>query len=77
MRGRGLMLAIELVRDRRSKTPAVEETADIFERTREEGLVMSKSGAHRNVLRMVPPMCITEDDVDFFAEAIGRAFAVA
>jgi alanine-glyoxylate transaminase/(R)-3-amino-2-methylpropionate-pyruvate transaminase len=45
VRGRGLMLAIELVADRRSKAPATKETGDIFERTREEGLVVSKSGA--------------------------------
>ncbi len=70
VRGRGLMLAIEMVSDRRSKTPATEQTAELFERTREHGLVMSKSGAHRNVLRMVPPMCISEDDVAFFAQAM-------
>jgi alanine-glyoxylate transaminase/(R)-3-amino-2-methylpropionate-pyruvate transaminase len=74
VRARGLMLSIELVKDRKSKAPASEETADIFERTREEGLVMSKSGPDRNILRMVPPLCITEDDVPFFAEAIGRSF---
>ena len=74
MRARGLMLSIELVKDRKSKAPASEETADIFERTREEGLVMSKSGPNRNILRMVPPLCIGEDDVPFFAEAIKRSF---
>jgi alanine-glyoxylate transaminase / (R)-3-amino-2-methylpropionate-pyruvate transaminase len=74
VRGRGLMLAIELVKDRRTKEPAVAETARIFERTREEGLVMSKSGAYRNVLRMVPPLCIQESDMDFFADAIDRCF---
>ena len=64
VRGLGLMLAIELVTDRRTKEPAAaitadvfEEaiTADVFEETRYEGLVVSKSGPHRNVLRIVPP----------------------
>jgi alanine-glyoxylate transaminase / (R)-3-amino-2-methylpropionate-pyruvate transaminase len=77
VRGRGLMLAIELVNDRRTKEPAVAETARIFERTREEGLIMSKSGACRNVLRMVPPLCIQESDMDFFADAIDRCFRQA
>ena len=75
VRSHGLMLAIELVKDRRSKTPAAAETADIFEKTRENGIVVSKSGASRNILRMVPPMCIGEDDVAFFEEALGRSFA--
>jgi alanine-glyoxylate transaminase / (R)-3-amino-2-methylpropionate-pyruvate transaminase len=77
VRGRGLMLAIELVKDRRTKEPATAETARIFERTREEGLIMSKSGTYRNVLRMVPPLCIQESDVDFFAYAIDRCFRQA
>ncbi|MEM7224978.1 MAG: aspartate aminotransferase family protein [Pseudomonadota bacterium] len=75
VRGRGLMLAIELVKDRASKEPATEETAAVFEVTREMGLVMSKSGTYRNVLRMCPPLCIEENDVDFFADAIGKSFA--
>jgi alanine-glyoxylate transaminase/(R)-3-amino-2-methylpropionate-pyruvate transaminase len=74
VRGRGLMLAIELVKDRATKEPATAETAEIFEATREKGLVMSKSGVYRNVLRMVPPLCIQKGDVDFFAEAIEQVF---
>jgi len=75
VRGRGLMMAIELVKDRASKEPAIEETARVFEISREEGLVLSKSGPFRSVLRMVPPMCISEDDVDFFANALDACFS--
>jgi alanine-glyoxylate transaminase/(R)-3-amino-2-methylpropionate-pyruvate transaminase len=75
VRSHGLMLAIELVTDRRSKTPAATATADIFEKTREHGLVMSKSGADRNILRMVPPMCIQENDVAQVELALERAFS--
>jgi alanine-glyoxylate transaminase/(R)-3-amino-2-methylpropionate-pyruvate transaminase len=64
VRGRGLMLAIELVTDRTTKAPATRETVDIFEKTREHGLIVSKSGAHKNVLRMVPPMCLQAEDVE-------------
>lgn len=74
VRGRGLMLAIELVKDRKSKAPATEITADIFEKTREHGIVVSKSGAHRNMLRMVPPLCLTEADVDVVEDALARCF---
>ena len=75
VRGRGLMLAIELVTDRKTKTPATEQTAEIFERTGEQGLVVSKSGAHKNILRMVPPMCLQPHDVDAVAHALETCFS--
>lgn len=75
VRSHGLMLAIELVTDRRTKAPAAKETAEIFEKTREHGLVVSKSGANRNILRMVPPMCIQEEDVAWVEDAFDRCFA--
>jgi len=75
VRGKGLMMGIELVKDRQSREPAPEETARIFEKTREFGLIMSKSGTYRNLLRMLPPMCISDNDVDFFVQAFDEAFA--
>lgn len=74
VRGRGLMQAIELVSDRRAKTPATQETAEIFERTRDNGLIVSKSGASRNILRMVPPMCLQMDDLPMVEQALARSF---
>ena len=75
VRGRGLMLAIELVQDRRTKEPASIETAVIFERTRENGLVVSKSGAERNILRLVPPMCLQMSDIPTIEMAFNESFA--
>jgi len=75
VRGRGLMLALDLVKDRKTKAPATEATAEIFERTRAHGLIVSKSGAHKNMLRMVPPMCLQAGDVAAVAEALEAAFA--
>ncbi|MFN4140392.1 aspartate aminotransferase family protein [Aestuariivirga sp.] len=74
VRGRGLMLAIEMVKDRKTKEPDAEVTAAVFENCRAQGLILSKSGPHRSVLRMVPPMCLSIDDVDNVAEGIDRAF---
>jgi alanine-glyoxylate transaminase/(R)-3-amino-2-methylpropionate-pyruvate transaminase len=74
VRGRGLMLAIEMVKDRKTKEPDAEITAAVFENCREQGLILSKSGPHRSVLRMVPPMCLSMDDVDRVADGIDRAF---
>jgi alanine-glyoxylate transaminase/(R)-3-amino-2-methylpropionate-pyruvate transaminase len=74
VRGRGLMLAIEMVKDRKTKEPDAEVTAAVFENCRAQGLILSKSGPHRSVLRMVPPMCLSIDDVDNVAEGLDRAF---
>ncbi|MCR8549153.1 aspartate aminotransferase family protein [Salipiger sp. P9] len=74
VRGTGFMQAIELVRDRETKEPAPEETAFVFERTREHGIVLSKSGNFKNVLRMVPPLCLSMDDVGPVMEAYDRSF---
>jgi len=74
VRGRGLMLAIEMVKDRRTKEPDADITAAVFENCREQGLILSKSGPHRSVLRMVPPMCLTLADVDHVAAGLDRAF---
>jgi alanine-glyoxylate transaminase/(R)-3-amino-2-methylpropionate-pyruvate transaminase len=77
VRGRGLMQAIELVEDRETRAPAAAATAAVFERTREAGIVVSKSGAHRNILRMVPPMCLSLDDVPAIEAALDDCFAHA
>jgi len=58
-----------------TKEPAPEETEFVFERTREHGLVMSKSGTYRNVLRMVPPLCLSMDDVEPVVQAMDRSFS--
>lgn len=75
VRGRGFMQAIELVKDRDTKEPDPEATARVFERTREHGLILSKSGAFKNVLRMVPPLCLSAEDVQPVIDALDRSFS--
>lgn len=75
VRGRGLMLAIELVKDRHTKEPDPISTGRIFELARKEGLVLSKSGPHRSVLRLVPPLCLSLEDVENAADSLERCFA--
>ena len=74
VRGRGLMLAIEMVKDQQSKTPDPETTATVFESARDHGLILSKSGPHRSVLRFVPPLCLGLDDVEPIADALDASF---
>jgi 4-aminobutyrate aminotransferase-like enzyme len=69
------MLAIELVKDRKTKEPDPESTSAVFELARDHGLILSKSGPHRSVLRFVPPLCLSMDDVDTIAEGLEASFS--
>ncbi len=75
VRGLGLMLGVELVRDRGTKEPAKEETLAIMEHAREMGVLLGKGGLDGNTLRIKPPMCITAADVDFALEVLDQALA--
>lgn len=75
VRGKGLMLAIELVSDRKTKTPDRETTTALFEACREEGLILSKSGPNQSVLRMVPPLCLSMQDVETVANGLEAALS--
>ena len=77
VRGMGLMLGVELVRDQVSKEPATVEAADVLERCRERGLLLGKGGLHGNVLRIKPPMCLTKDDADFLVDCLDEALNLA
>ncbi|MFQ5430085.1 MAG: aspartate aminotransferase family protein [Phycisphaerae bacterium] len=76
VRGMGLMLGVELVRDRRTKEPANTEAAEILEQTRSRGLLLGKGGFYGNVLRIKPPMCLTEDDAGFLIACLDEALEV-
>ncbi len=75
VRGHGFMQAIELVKDHKTREPAPEATAKVFEHTRANGLIMSKSGTFKNVLRMVPPICLSANDVEPVLSARDQSFA--
>jgi alanine-glyoxylate transaminase/(R)-3-amino-2-methylpropionate-pyruvate transaminase len=77
VRGMGLMLGVELVRDRQTKEPAKEETLAVLEHMRELGVLIGKGGLYGNVLRIKPPMCITGADVDFAVDALDVALTRA
>jgi alanine-glyoxylate transaminase/(R)-3-amino-2-methylpropionate-pyruvate transaminase len=73
VRGLGLMLGVELVRDRGTKEPAKEETLAVMEHARELGVLLGKGGLDGNVLRIKPPMCLTTADADFALEVLDVA----
>jgi 4-aminobutyrate aminotransferase/(S)-3-amino-2-methylpropionate transaminase len=69
VRGKGPMLAIELVRDREKKTPAAEETKKLVRLCYEKGLVLIACGTFGNVIRTLMPLVITDAQLD-------RGFAI-
>jgi alanine-glyoxylate transaminase/(R)-3-amino-2-methylpropionate-pyruvate transaminase len=75
-RGKGLMLGIELVKDRATKEPAKAECAQVLETCRDLGLLLGKGGLQGQTIRFSPPMCIHKQDADFILavldEALGR-----
>ena len=74
VRGRGLMIGVELVKDRQTKAPATEECLQVFEHTNDLGLLLGKGGFFGNVLRIKPPMCLTLADADFMIEVLDITF---
>ena len=73
VRGHGLMIGVELVRDRATKVPADTETTRIHQLLREEGVIVGHSGFYKNVLRICPPLIFTREDADAVVAALGRA----
>jgi alanine-glyoxylate transaminase/(R)-3-amino-2-methylpropionate-pyruvate transaminase len=75
VRGKGLMIGIEMVKDRVTKEPAKAECAQVLETARELGLLIGKGGLWGQTIRFAPPMCITQADADFLLEVFDEAFS--
>jgi 4-aminobutyrate aminotransferase len=73
VRGMGLMQAIELVEDRKTKAPAAAQSAMLMEATRENRILVGKGGLYGNVIRVTPPMNIGRSDVDNFITALDKS----
>ena len=69
VRGKGPMLALELVKDRERKTPAADETKKVVQKCYEKGLVLIACGNFGNVIRTLMPLVITDEQLD-------RGFAI-
>lgn len=73
VRGRGLLLGMELVKDRNTKEYATQETLDLMEKCREKGVLVGRGGLFGNVLRVAPPLTITKKDADRLLKAIDES----
>jgi 4-aminobutyrate aminotransferase/(S)-3-amino-2-methylpropionate transaminase len=75
VRGLGAMLAIELVTDRTSKTPDAALAQQVLERALANGLILLKCGPHKNVIRFLPPLVATSEEVARALEIVGSGLA--
>lgn len=74
VRGRGLVLGIELVEDQVTKHPAAEQTSAICYRAYELGLIVFYVGIHGNVIEITPPLIITKEEIDRAVAILDQAF---
>jgi 4-aminobutyrate aminotransferase len=75
VRGKGLMQGIEMVADRQSKEPAPKAVSQLFEETRARGLLIGKGGLYGNVIRISPPLTVSEAQIDQALEILDYALA--
>ncbi len=75
VRGLGLFIGIELVRDRQTLAPAAAEASYIVERMKEQGILLSIDGPLHNVLKLKPPLVLNKDDADFLVSTLDKVLA--
>jgi len=73
VRGKGLMLGVELVKTSEGKEPSPEAANQVMEASKERGLLIGRGGLYGNVLRISPPLVITEEDAGRAIETIDAA----
>ena len=77
VRGRGAMMAVEIVRPDGSKTPDAALTKAVLAGCARRGLLMLGCGTYGNVIRMLPPLVISDDLLEEAMDILGEAFAEA
>jgi 4-aminobutyrate aminotransferase-like enzyme len=70
VRGSGLFLGVELVRERETLEPADAEAAFISDRMRDRGVLIGTDGPHGNVLKIRPPLVFDEENAEELLAAL-------
>jgi 4-aminobutyrate aminotransferase-like enzyme len=73
VRGSGLFLGVELVKDRATLEPAADEASQVVLRMRELGVLAGTDGPFHNVIKLRGPMPLTDRDADCIVDAMDRA----
>lgn len=75
VRGSGLFIGVELVRDRSTRSPATDAAGYVVEQMREQGILSSRDGPQRNVLKIKPPLVLQRSDVDRYIETLDETLS--
>jgi 4-aminobutyrate aminotransferase-like enzyme len=75
VRGAGLFFAVELVSDRKSKTPAAAESKRLVNLMRERGVLISRIGLHDNILKIRPPMPFSKPHADLLIDTLDEVLS--
>uniref|UniRef100_A0A8C8VH90 Ethanolamine-phosphate phospho-lyase n=1 Tax=Pelusios castaneus TaxID=367368 RepID=A0A8C8VH90_9SAUR len=70
VRGIGLFVGVDLVKDQQKRTPATAEAQHIIYKLKEQRILLSADGPHRNILKFKPPMCFTMKDAELVVNRI-------
>jgi 4-aminobutyrate aminotransferase-like enzyme len=73
VRGRGLFIVVDVVTDRKSRTPDPERAAALADRLKDLGFLTAAAGAYKNLVKVRPPLVVSKDDAAAFLEAFARA----
>ncbi len=73
VRGKGLMIGIEIIKDNKTKEPGVDECKEIRRLSADYGLIVGVGGFWTNVIRIQPPLTIREEHIEKAVEALERA----
>jgi 4-aminobutyrate aminotransferase-like enzyme len=73
VRGRGLLIGFEMVRDRASLEPATREADQVVNLLRDSHVLVGRDGMHANVLKIRPPMVFRREHADRLVEALDAA----
>ena len=75
VRAKGLFWAVELVKDRAAKTPDPDRARAVVERMRDHGVLISRLGAHDNVLKIRPPLPFDASHASLLLETLDHSLA--
>ena len=77
VRGRGLLVGVELVTATPDRAPDADLAERVVNRLRDDGVLIGRTGRHGNVLKIRPPLVFTDDNVDMVVDSLAGALAAA
>jgi len=76
VRGKGMYVGVEIVKDKNSKQPAPELASKVTDKAMEMGVLVNPGGKFGHVLKFSPPLVLTEEQLSFALEVYDRAFRI-